>query len=508
MAKVVTVNLDAARVEGVLSKSTRRVTCREAADASSILARAGAAAPDLVVLGGEASTAADAAEAMIDDPVLQRTPLVAWGIRGSLADTSRLLALGVRVVTGDEDALRCACEEALDVREGRTIRVDAPTEFQGAKTEEPDLHGRRVIVADDDPAITWFFADLLRAQGCDVEEVSDGEAAVDRARRTVPDLVISDIRMPRLDGVNLCRVLRADPILADVPIVLLSWKEDWLREAEGDGVEASAYLAKRSTPEEVLMRIHEVLEPHARLERRMQKPGAVRGRLDGTAPYRLLRLACATHPDARLTLRCSPNTYELRIRDGAPRSATRLTEDGAVLHGVPAVASLLGERAGRFTLSAERAPIDPDLTGSLHQQIAACVARSRGLPPRRLELVRPSVDEIPVEVAPLVVERAQEPPARTLPLAPRAFIPRMVTVTPRATPERTLPLARPVTSHPPVAVTSPAPESRSPRSWGIPLRWVGVAAVAALGLVLGAGVRALRQPSAPSPVTAATVTPR
>ncbi len=524
MAKVVTVNLDAARVEGVLSKSTRRVTCREAAGASSVLARAGAAAPDLVVLGGEASTAADAAEAMIDDPVLQRTPLVAWGIRGSLADTSRLVALGVRVVTGDEDALRCACEEALDVREGRTIRVDAPTELQGAKTEEPDLHGRRVIVADDDPAITWFFADLLRAQGCDVEEVCDGEAAVDRARRTVPDLVISDIRMPRLDGVNLCRVLRADPILADVPIVLLSWKEDWLRQAEGVGVDASAYLAKRSTPEEVLMRIHEVLEPHARLERRMRKPGAVRGRLDGTAPYRLLRLACATHPDARLTLRCSPNTYEVRIRDGAPRSATRLTEGGAAVHGVPAMASLLGERAGRFTLSAERAPIDPDLTGSLHQQIAACVARSRGLasaprivvpavaspppsaPPRRLELVRPSIDEIPVEVAPLVVERAQEPPARTLPLAPRAFVPRMVTVTPRA-PERTLPLARPVT-HPPVAMTPRAPESRSGRSWGIPLRWVGVAAVAALGLVLGAGVRALRQPPTPAPVTAATVAPQ
>jgi len=212
--------------------------------------------------------------------------------------------------------------------------------------------------------------------------VCDGEAALDRARRTVPDLVISDIRMPRLDGLNLCRALRADPILADVPIVLLSWKEDWLRQAEGVGAEASAYLAKRSTPEEALMRIHEVLEPHVRLERRMHKEGPVRGRLDGTAPYRLLRLACATRADARLTLRCAPNTYEVRIRDGAPRSATRLTADGAVLHGVPAVASLLGERAGRFTLNAERAPIDPDLTGSLHQQIAACVTRSRGAAPR------------------------------------------------------------------------------------------------------------------------------
>jgi DNA-binding response OmpR family regulator len=520
MAKVVTVNLDAARVEGVLHKSTRRVTCREAL-AASILARAGSPAPDLIVLGGEASVAADVAESLIDDPVLQRTPLVAWGIRGSLADTSRLVALGVRIVTGDEDALRCACEEALDAREGRTIRVDPPTELHGAKTDEPDLHGRRVIVADDDPAITWFFADLLRAQGCDVEEVGDGEAALDRARRTVPDLVVSDIRMPRLDGVNLCRALRADPILADVPIVLLSWKEDWLREAEGVGVEASAYLAKRSTPEEVLMRIHEVLEPHARFERRMHKPGPVRGRLDGTAPYRLLRLACATRADARLTLRCSPNTYEVRIRDGAPRSATRLTEDGAVLHGVPAIASLLGERAGRFTLNPERAPIDPDLTGSLHQQIAACVTRSRGAasaprivqaaeapaPPSAPLPYRPPVVEIPVEVGPLVVERAPEAVVRTLPIAPRPFAPRMVTMTPRAPTERTLPLVRPVFTPRPSA-PPPSIEPRARRSWGVPLTWVGVAAVAALGLVLGAGVRALRQTPASSPTTVTAATPQ
>ena len=523
MARVVSVNLDAARVEGVLSKSTRRVTCREAVDASAILARAGATAPDLVVLGGEASVAADVAEALVDDPALLRTALVAWGIRGSLGDTSRLVALGVRVVTGDEDALRSACEEALDARDGRTIRVDAPTELQGAKAEEPDLHGRRVIVADDDPAIAWFFSDILRAQGCDVDEASDGEAALDRARTTVPDLVISDIRMPRLDGINLCRLLRADPILADVPVVLLSWKEDWLRQAEGGGVEASAYLAKRSTPEEVLLRIHEVLEPHARFERRMHKPGPVRGRLDGTAPYRLLRLACATRADARLTVRCAPNTYEVRIRDGAPRSATRLTSDGAVLHGAGALASLLGERAGRFTINPERAPIDADLTGSLHQQIAACVARARGglerapsipaepaaadapAPERQPSPSVPAV-AIPIHFEAPVRERAPEPTvpmvqaAPPRPVVPRPFVPQTVVVTPRATAERTLPLVRSVAPRrTPEASSAPVPARRS---WG----WVGVAAVAALGIVLGAGVRALRQaPPSPAPTPATTV---
>jgi CheY-like chemotaxis protein len=522
MARVVSVNLDAARVEGVLSTGKRRVTCREAVDAPAILARAGTAPPDLVVLSGEAATAADVAEALIDDPVMMGTTLLAWHVRGSLGDTSRLVALGVRMVTGEEDALRTACDEALDAREGRTIRVDAPTVVSGQDAQTPDLHGRRVIVADDDPAIRWFFADLLRAQGCDVEEAEDGEAALDRARRIVPDLVISDIRMPRLDGVNLCRALRSDPILADVPIVLLSWKEDWLRHAEGVGVEASAYLAKRSTPEEVLLQVHEVLESHARFERRLRKPGAVRGRLDGTAPYRLLRLACATHADSRLTLRCSPNAYEVRIREGAPRSATRVSADGTVIRGAAALGSLLGERIGRFNLASEQAPLDPDLEGGLHQQIAAYVARSRRGLERftqrdssgDAESAAPVVSVAPAPAAPAPL--AQLPPAappvvvsmlpvrqpelatRTVPITPRPMAPRTVVVTPRAVAERTLPLIR---STPPRTHDRPT-ELQVPRhGWGVPLRWVGIVAVATLGIVLGAGVRALRQaPVAPAQV--------
>jgi CheY-like chemotaxis protein len=518
MARVVSVNLDAARVEGVLSTSKRRLRCREVVNASSILAGAGAAPPDLVVLSGEASRAADVAEALIDDPALLGTSMVGWHIRGSLGDTSRLLALGVRMVTDEEDALRTACDEALDAREGRTIRVDRPTETSpgGASPAALDLHGRRVIVADDDPAIRWFFTDLLRARGCDVEEVGDGEAALDQARRTVPDLVVSDIRMPRMDGVNLCRALRADPVLADVPVVLLSWKEDWLGQAEGAGAEASAYLAKRSTPEEVLLRVHEILEPHARFERRLRAPGAVRGRLDGTAPYRLLRLACSTHPDSRLTVRSTPHAYEVRIRDGAPRSALQVSDNGSVVGGGPALAALLRERTGRFSLGPEHGPLDADLGGSLHQQIAGPVARFRrgtehvpGDPLAQPAAPAASVvagwpdDGIPIHVATPTTEIQVEPAATTWPMAPRPLVAHAVVAPlPRAAPERTLPLVLQATRR--AIAAGPREAPRRHRAWGAPLRWVGIAALAALGVVLGAGVRALRQAAVAPAIPVAT----
>jgi len=498
MAKVVSFNLDAALVEGVLSKGTRRVTCQEVTGAAPILAAT--RPPHLVVLSGDAGPAADVAEAILDETALLGTPLVGWRIRGGLAETSRLVALGVRIAEGDEGVLRAVCDEALDAREGRTIRVDEPTTVQGAAPDVLELHGRRVIVADDDPAIRWFFVDLLKAQGCDVQEAVDGAAALDAARRTMPDLVVSDIRMPGLDGVRLCRALRADPLLADVPVLLLSWKEDWLHEAEQGGVEASAYMAKRSTPEEVLARVLEVLGPHARLERRLREPGPARGHLEGTSPYRLLRLACATRPDSRLTIRCVPKAYEVQIRQGAPESAMCMSADGTVIRGVAALDSLLGEREGRFTLSPEDGPVDGELLGSLHHQIAACVARVRRAGVRPVSIAAPASSAAPVPApaaaqapaphvpAPIAPPVARPPARPVFVYAPRPTEPRTapmhVSLAPlvRPAPERTLPLR----------AARPEQAAIGRRSRGVPLRWLGVAAVAALGIVLGAGARALR----------------
>jgi CheY-like chemotaxis protein len=488
MAKVVTFNLDAALAEGVLSKGTRRITCQEVTGADAILAAK--RPPHLVVLSGDAGSAADVAEAILDEAALLGVPLVGWRILGTLADTSRLVALGVRIAEGDEDALRAACNEALDDRDGRTIRVDQPLEVLPAPPGVLELHGRRVIVADDDPAITWFFSDLLRAQGCDVQEACDGAVALDLARRTMPDFVVSDIRMPALDGVRLCRALRADPLLADVPVLLMSWKEDWLQEAQRGGVEASAYLPKRSTPEEVLARVLEVLGPHARFEQRLRQPGPARGRLDGTCPYRLLRLACATRPDSRLTIRCADKAYEIQIREGAPQAAMFMMADGMMTRGIGALDSLLAERAGRFTLAPELGPVDGELLGTLHQQIAACVARVRRaeMPVPAVVPPRPATSTAqPVPLPQQPVFLAPRPPEPTA-LVQASFVP-----VARPVPERTVPLQRAAPARPALS---------QHRSRAVPLRWLGLAAVAVLGIVLGAGARALRHADVVAPTQA------
>jgi CheY-like chemotaxis protein len=240
------------------------------------------------------------------------------------------------------------------------------------------LHGRRVVVADDDPGVTWFISDLLRTAGCEVHEALDGATALSLAFRVQPELVVSDILMPGLDGFALCRALRRDVALRDTPVILLSWKEDLLQRVRELGASAAAYMRKESGSRAILARVREVLRPRARIESRLRGEGEVRGRLDGLTPRLLLDLVCMIRKDARISLRDATYLYEVEVRAGAPRKVTRTASDGNYQSGERALASLLGVGAGRFVVTPSREPMRGDLTGSLFEQLIRPIARARG----------------------------------------------------------------------------------------------------------------------------------
>ena len=240
------------------------------------------------------------------------------------------------------------------------------------------LNGRRVLVADDDPGVTWFISDLLRTAGCVVHEALDGTTALDLAFRVQPELVVSDILMPGIDGFALCRALRRDVALRDTPVILLSWKEDLLQRVRELGASAAAYLRKESGSRAILARVREVLRPRARIELRLRGDGEVRGRLDGLTPRLLLELVCLIRKDARVSVRDATHLYELEVRAGAPRRATRTASDGSFRSGERALASLLGVGAGRFVVAPGSEPIHGELSGTLFEQLAGPIALARG----------------------------------------------------------------------------------------------------------------------------------
>ena len=117
----------------------------------------------------------------------------------------------------------------------------------------------RILVADDNADMRDYIARLLHAN-YDVQTVSDGEAAWRAVQATRPDLLLSDVMMPRLDGFGLLSAIRADPVLRDLPVILVSARAG--DEARIDGLDASAddYLVKPFSARELLARVRSNLD--------------------------------------------------------------------------------------------------------------------------------------------------------------------------------------------------------------------------------------------------------
>ncbi|MEM9069861.1 MAG: response regulator [Myxococcota bacterium] len=232
---------------------------------------------------------------------------------------------------------------------------------QAGASEEVTLEGRRIIVADDDPAVVWFFAGLLREEGAIVAEVEDGLKALEAARRHRPDVILSDILMPRMDGLALTRELRRDPALAEVPVILLSWKEDFLQRMRELQAGASGYLRKEAAAAQILHKVREVLRPRARLEAQLRAGGEVRGRIEGVGVLPLLTTIASTRPDARVTVRDAWNLFEIDLREGKVKDVTRTATDGSFTRGSRALPQLLGMTAGRFGVADSDTPVRSSL---------------------------------------------------------------------------------------------------------------------------------------------------
>ena len=247
----------------------------------------------------------------------------------------------------------------------------------GRAGEGVALQGRRVVVADDDPAVVWFLSGILKAVGAEVFEAHDGERAFELTASLWPDLVVSDVLMPKLDGFSLCHEIKRDVAVRDVPVILLSWKEDLLQRVRELGGDADGYLRKEAAASTVVERLREVLRPRARVEQRVASGGEVRGRLDGLTPRLVLELACRAQRDVRVSIRDSSYLYEVQVRAGAPRTAIRSASDGSFERGEGVLSMLLGVSAGRFVVEPDDATCRAELSGSLHEQLAGPVARAR-----------------------------------------------------------------------------------------------------------------------------------
>jgi CheY-like chemotaxis protein len=111
----------------------------------------------------------------------------------------------------------------------------------------------------DEPDIRDLVAFTLRFAGHEVIATSNGEEAVQQAAQTIPDIILMDVRMPRMTGYEACRLMKADPILKDIPVVFLSAKGQDSEIRAGLDVGAEDYLLKPFAPDHLTERVKAIL---------------------------------------------------------------------------------------------------------------------------------------------------------------------------------------------------------------------------------------------------------
>jgi DNA-binding NarL/FixJ family response regulator len=118
---------------------------------------------------------------------------------------------------------------------------------------------KRLLVVDDEPNLLRAVAACLKAEDYEVSTARSGHEALLQLAEAVPDLIISDIRMPGMDGYKLARQLRGSPRTALVPIVFLSAKDETEDRIEGFRAGIDAYLTKPFEPAELIAVVNGIL---------------------------------------------------------------------------------------------------------------------------------------------------------------------------------------------------------------------------------------------------------
>lgn len=121
--------------------------------------------------------------------------------------------------------------------------------------------GTRIVVCDDEGHITRAISMKLRKAGFNVETADDGQAALEAVQRETPAMLITDLQMPRMNGIELSRRLRSEPETHDLPIIMLTAKGYEVDENElNSEIWLSRLMPKPFSPRELLQTVQQILD--------------------------------------------------------------------------------------------------------------------------------------------------------------------------------------------------------------------------------------------------------
>ena len=125
--------------------------------------------------------------------------------------------------------------------------------------------GKRILIIEDESDVVDLLALNLRKAGFNVSHAADGARGLEKTRADKPDFVILDLMLPKMPGLEVCKILKSDPVTRSIPILMLTAKAEEIDRIVGLEFGADDYVSKPFSPREVLLRIQAILrrgEPH------------------------------------------------------------------------------------------------------------------------------------------------------------------------------------------------------------------------------------------------------
>jgi DNA-binding response OmpR family regulator len=278
------------------------------------------------------------------EPLRERTPV---RIRLTLPDDTQLFVTGAvqRSSTDDTRIKLDRLEPEQRAAIERCVRSMADSLGSSADgTPDPDDEPITILLVDDSVSQRIEVGDALRERGCRVRVAENGLLALAQALKRTPDVILTDVEMPQMDGWTLLRSVRQRKRLAAVPVVFLTRLSDELSRLRGYRLGADDFLPKTMPPEEVLARLHGVIARRRQMPSTADSHG-LHGDLEHVSLGSLFSFLETERRTGALNLRRGADTTTLFVRSGALVGVENL---GRFHHPHDRVFEVLSWRVGAF----------------------------------------------------------------------------------------------------------------------------------------------------------------
>jgi DNA-binding response OmpR family regulator len=231
------------------------------------------------------------------------------------------------------------------------IASHSPSRLPGDVTQLPPLESlpevfRSVLIADDNHVFRAFVKDVLGRRGFTVHEAKDGEEALKVALERRPWLIVTDVAMPRVDGVEFCRRVRSHSLIRHTPLIFLSGWDDYKDRYRGLEAGADEFLSKDTSIRELLIRIQILLKRYSDLGARSWRGPGMEGRIEVVGAPGLLQMCHLGRLSGVCSIGSGERKAELKFKQGEVVGASQ-----GELSGEEAVYEILGWTEGHFSFA-------------------------------------------------------------------------------------------------------------------------------------------------------------